>query len=386
MSLSAAMGVAQALDGREAALQATHQALDRIGNTPLALGIILYSQEFPVQNVVTGVSSLLGNTPLWGFSTSMPLTGDGYQPRSVVVALLAGSDIKAQVQFWATVRQGTRAPGEQLFLPVTPGSETSDGLLITADGFGGDIRPFLSGLPGSLRTIVGGLSGGDSYTGKSYQIGGNQSGASGMATAHLQGSFKLGTGLSHGWKDVGFNLQVTQAGGLFVRTLDGVPAAEAYAKYLGYTAKEWVQPPLSELVRLYPLGIEEEDHELSIHAPLRIEGNGSLRMNSPIAEGSTAHLMIGNTQECMQEAQTAAKKALAQLKGAKPVLGLLLMDLAWRHLLVPNTGQEMQAVQAVVGNDLPLAGAYTVGQIAQPKADQPPTLYNQQIQVILFGE
>ena len=48
-------------------------------------------------------------------------------------------------------------------------------------------------------------------------------------------------------------------------------------------------------------------------------------------------------------------------------------------MLVPD------AIQKAVG-DIPLVGAYTFGQIACPLPGMPPQVYNQHIEVILFGE
>ena len=64
MTLIASVGSAQALDGREAGLQATHQALNRLGaNTP-GLGLVIASHQYRAAEVLNGVSSLLGDTPL----------------------------------------------------------------------------------------------------------------------------------------------------------------------------------------------------------------------------------------------------------------------------------------------------------------------------------
>jgi hypothetical protein len=46
MSLNAAVGQAQALDGREAGLQATHQALNHLGTSTPFLGIVIASHQY----------------------------------------------------------------------------------------------------------------------------------------------------------------------------------------------------------------------------------------------------------------------------------------------------------------------------------------------------
>ena len=69
MSIFAAVGSAQALDGREAGLQATHQALNRLGANAPGLAIVISSHQYQAREVLSGVSSLVGDTPMIGFSS-----------------------------------------------------------------------------------------------------------------------------------------------------------------------------------------------------------------------------------------------------------------------------------------------------------------------------
>ena len=66
MTMQAAVGVAQALDGREAGLQAAHQAFNRLGAGTPGLGILIVSHQFQAREVAIGVASLLGDAPLIG--------------------------------------------------------------------------------------------------------------------------------------------------------------------------------------------------------------------------------------------------------------------------------------------------------------------------------
>jgi hypothetical protein len=81
MTLTASIGTGQAIEGREAAIQATHQALDRLESANVSLGIVFASYEFPINSVLGGVASLLSNTPLWGISTTFGCSGIGFWER-----------------------------------------------------------------------------------------------------------------------------------------------------------------------------------------------------------------------------------------------------------------------------------------------------------------
>jgi hypothetical protein len=74
MALKASVGQAQALSGREAGLQATHQALNKLGSGSPGLGFVIASHQYQAREVVSGVSSLLGDTPMIGFSSPVGLS------------------------------------------------------------------------------------------------------------------------------------------------------------------------------------------------------------------------------------------------------------------------------------------------------------------------
>ncbi|NJN80373.1 MAG: hypothetical protein HC797_07835, partial [Anaerolineales bacterium] len=90
MTVLASVGSAQALDGREAGLQATHQALNRLGANAPGLAVVIASHQYQPREVLNGVASLVGDTPMIGFSSPAGLTHQGQHPHSVVVGLLGG--------------------------------------------------------------------------------------------------------------------------------------------------------------------------------------------------------------------------------------------------------------------------------------------------------
>jgi len=383
MALSVAIGSAQALNGREAGLQATHQALNRLGSSTPAFGVVIASHQYQAREVVSGVSGLLGDTPLIGFSSPTGLTNEGVHPNSVVVALMAG-DVKAETHWLPGYAQSARETGAKLLKAISDHKDARAALFF-ADGFNGDADQLCSSLADGSITFAGALASGDLHTGHSYQLAGPQTGNGALAAAILRGDLRVGVGSSHGWKPVGSQFRVTRSRGFWLRTLDGRPASETYAQLFGYPAREWAFPPLSHLARLYPLGVEQGD-QLVVRAPIRVEADGSFRLNAPVRDGADAYLLVGSQVACEAAAQEAAQQAVKQLNGAKPVFALVLVDLAWEMLLKSHPGVEIFAVRDILGADVPLAGGYTLGQIVPGKISPMPQLLNQHIVVIAFGE
>jgi hypothetical protein len=383
MTLTVSIGQAQALNGREAGLQATHQALNRLGSGEPAFALVIPSHQYQAREVVSGVSSLLGDTPMIGFSTSAGLTADGLHSNSVIVVLLGG-DMIAETRWMPGYAQSGRETGAQLSRQASEQGDTR-ALLFFADGFNGDADQLCNAIGDSPFPLTGALSSGDLHTGHSYQIAGPQTGSGALTAAFLRGDLRLGVGSAHGWNPVGSQFRVTRSRGFWLRTLDGRPASETYAQLFGYPARDWAFPPLSHLARLYPLGVEQGD-QLLVRAPIRVEADGSFRMNAPVRDGADAYLLVGSRLSCENAAQQAAQQALQQLEGRKPVFALLLVDIAWEMLLKSHPGTEISAVQDILGKEVPIAGGYTLGQIVPGRDLKVPQLLNQHIVVITFAE
>ena len=140
MTVVASVGHAQALDGREAGLQAAHKALNKIGvNTP-GLAVVISSHQYQAREVLNGVSSLLGDTPMIGFSSPAGLTNDGQHPHSVLVALLSG-DFQVDTSWFPGYAQSGRETAAKITQHVQARVERQSTIFF-ADGFNGDAEQF----------------------------------------------------------------------------------------------------------------------------------------------------------------------------------------------------------------------------------------------------
>jgi len=383
MTFHAAVGQAQALDGRETSLQATHQALNGLGAVAPGLGIVIASHQYQALDVASGVASLLGDAPVIGFSTPAGLTGAGLHSHSVVVAVLSAETLVAQSHWLPGYAQSSRETAAQLDKLIS--DQQTQNVLFFADGLNGDAEQFCNSIDNNAFQIAGSLSSGDLHSGSTYQIAGNQTGTGALSALTISGNLCISVGYAHGWDPVGGHMRVTRSRGFWLRTLDARPASETYADLFGYPAREWAFPPLSHMARLYPLGMEQGD-DLVIRSPIRVEADGSFRMNAPVRDGADAFVLVGSKTSCLKAAQQAAQQALRDLEGVKPVFALVLVDIAWQMLLKATPGAEITAIQEIIGEDVPIAGGYTLGQVIPGKEVAPPSFLNQHIMVMLFGE
>ncbi len=387
MTFLAAVGHAQGLDAREAGMQAANQALNRLDAVTPALCVIIAHHRYDPQLVISGVSSILSNVPTIGFSVSAGLMRAGARSNSVTVALLGGDSLQAETHWFPTYGQASAETATRIMQLIGYEQRPAEHVIVFADGLNGNADEFCSELPAGLR-VLGCLSGGDPQSATSFQIAGTQSGKSGLAAAFLRGNFKLGIGYGHGWHPVGSHFRVTRSRGFWLRTLDGHPASETYAQLFGQPSRDWAFPPLNYMARIYPLAFEQ-DHtdQLLIRSPLRVEADGSFRMNSELRDGSDAYLLVGSPADCLKAAREAAQQAVLALGDSKPVFALIFVDTAWQLLMQARPGDEMQAIREILGENVPLAGGYNVGQIVPPDGiGDRPRFLNQHIVVLVFGE
>ena len=84
-----AIGIGKGLDGREAARTAVQQAFSMLGTARPALAVAFIAQEYNFSEALAGLNSFLGNTPLWGFNTTVPMSLAMGVPTGLLPLLLA---------------------------------------------------------------------------------------------------------------------------------------------------------------------------------------------------------------------------------------------------------------------------------------------------------
>ena len=77
MELIGVVGQSRSLDPREAGSQVARQALDQLGRNTAVAGFVFASVHLPMQQVISGISALLGDLPIGGCSTLAEISAEG---------------------------------------------------------------------------------------------------------------------------------------------------------------------------------------------------------------------------------------------------------------------------------------------------------------------
>lgn len=343
-----------------------------------ALAVVVVPSEYPAEAVRSTLVSELRGVPFFGFSSAGQLHQHRQVDEQIIVAVLAGDGLDVRTAWW---------PGIDGELPtnvresLAPNEDNP--VILAVDGTRADAQALTQLLDG--LHVVGCVTGGEmSHPNENYQLAGEAAGVGGVAGLHISGRVKLGVGMAHGWTPVGLYSKVTQADGLWIRTLDERPAAEFYANLFSIESYDWLSPLLKDMIRMYPLGIEQVGTgEMQICAPVRIEADGSFRMMTSVVPGSTGHVMVGSIMECERAIRQACSQALAALGNAQPVLAVVCVDVAWKTIFESEPTRIPRIMSDALGIDIPVVGGYSLGQIMTP--DRAPQVLNQHFEVILIG-
>ncbi|KKW10346.1 MAG: hypothetical protein UY50_C0037G0002 [Parcubacteria group bacterium GW2011_GWA2_49_9] len=360
MSIQASVGIAQGEDSYTVGANACQDAFDRLGTSDPSVVLVFSSVEYDQEKMLQGVRSVSKNALLVGCSTAGEITTAGPAKRhSVTVMALTSDAISFFAGIGENIARGATEAGKVAADSVKKQAQNGklDAFIMLPDvlvGNGADIvRGALQSL-GSHFPIVGGAAGDDFEFKKTYQYLNDVVHSGAVIGLGLQGTFKMGIGVKHGWIPVGTPKKVTKSNGAV----------------------------------LHELGSEE----MLIRDPITVDEKGSITCAAEIPEGSDIRLMIGSREEAVKVAKVAAENALAQLDGGKPKAIIIFNCIARNKLFGERSGEEIDAIQEALGKDVPLIGFYTYGEQAPLGGEVRniekcnPAFHNETVVIFVLGE
>jgi hypothetical protein len=231
----------------------------------------------------------------------------------------------------------------------------SDGLLVN----GTDLAIGLHNKLPKDVSVTGGLVG-DSANFKKTVVGLDKTAESGKIVAiGLYGSeIMVAYGSLGGWDDFGPSRTITKSEGNVLFEFDGQPALELYKKYLGDKAAEL---PGSGL--LFPLSLNIDGVEI-VRTLLAIdEEKQSMTFAGTIPQGVQAKLMKANFDRLVDGAGDAAGLTTNRIAKDQAELAILVSCVGRKLILGERIEDELDAVQSVLGEEIPMTGFYSYGEL-----------------------
>ena len=174
---------------------------------------------------------------------------------------------------------------------------------------------------------------------------------------------RLGVGVGHGWEEAAEALRVTEADGLRLIGLNGLPAVEAFQAHAAAVGVAFdPEHPLPFFLHNI-LGIETAAG-YQLRMPLSVDKAGVVHCAAEVPVGSRVRIMRSTVAASLLAVERATAEALASIGDRKPGVALFFDCAATRIRIGDDYTLELDAVRNRL-SDLPMVGCVTHGQIAR---------------------
>lgn len=242
-------------------------------------------------------------------------------------------------------------------------------VLVFTDGLSQRIAAFIDGLYtifGLEINYIGGGAGSLSFKQKPCII--TNEGLKEDVTVLAALNLESGVGVSHGWRSISGPYKVTESERNTVKTLDWRPAFEVYAEVVeNHSGLRFAAMDFFEIARAYPFGISKMGAERVVRDPVSLQDDEQLVCVGEVPEGSLVHILHGQSDNLVEAAGQALRKAEDDVPDhVTPGLGLF-MDCVSRVLFLRDEFPVELSAVALPGMEV--VGACTLGEIANSGTD-----------------
>ena len=366
--IKAGTGTSNNPDSLKAGAEACEKAMEQAGGKA-SLIIVFSSITYDQKKMLQGVRSISKKVPLVGCSDAGEITNKGPTFKQLAVMALYSDDIEFSIGIGKGTEKNSQKSGAMAAKEVKKKAKKIPSLfMMFLDGLAENGAAAVRGAQSVLGKnfpIVGGSAGDDFLFNKTYEYCNDQVLTNSVVGVGFSGKFSFGVGVRHGWEPIGLPMKATKSQGGKLIEVDNRPALSIYEDYFGKKAEELIKEPIAKLAYTYPLGMSVEGSpEFLIRDVVVANKKGEITCAAEIPQGSEIRLMLGDREKAIKAAKEAADGALNQLKKSKPKVIFIFNCIARYKLLGSRIGDEIAAVQRVLGKDTPLIGFYTYGELA----------------------
>jgi methyl-accepting chemotaxis protein len=361
-----------------AAAKIREELFAQLGGAPPVLVVVFASTEQPLGEVVRHLRPTLGGALLLGASTAGEFTERGDAKGATCAFALAG-DYKV---FAGMGKNLKAAPAKAVTAALcdlpreVPGYAHRTGILLLDPlaGNGEEVTLLTAFQLGADEPLAGGAAGDDLHMKATHVSCGSEAASDAMVVAQIFSKQPLGIGVCHGHAPLSEPLRVTRASGNVVQELDGRPAwdvwlerTRAHAQSRGVDLAKMTRAEEGAYFLRYEAGVEAGT-AFKIRAPLSRSDDGAISFACGVPEGTVLRITESEPERQVASAREAARRARAQLGGARAA-GALVFDCICRNLILgAEFSTAVQGMSAELGG-APLAGFETYGEIALDAGD-----------------
>lgn len=358
------------------------------GATPRA-GILFGAWDIDHQALVAAVRRHYPGIELAGATTAGEMSSViGFSEDSVALAVFAADSVEITAGIGGNLRADpTGATREAVTMARSRATQPSRLCLVMPTIGGAEAGQILDGLRAALGPGVPVVGGGASPEDpaaplgqtESRQIANDEVAHDSIAILLFSGDLSFSFGVETGWQGVGPRGVVTRVSPEGVLAIDGLPAIDFYARYLGTG-----QPPIANPLAVFEGGGSDRFY---LRTPVNWDPEtGRVGFFGAVPEGATVQITVAGTEQIFEGARASMQDALAAFPAGKtPDAALLYSCATRRFLLGTRVGRELEMVRDLLGSSIPIAGMYCLGEIAPMASPDRTQFHNATMVSVLLG-
>ncbi|MFO7808689.1 FIST signal transduction protein [Guyparkeria sp.] len=179
----------------------------------------------------------------------------------------------------------------------------------------------------------------------------------------LDGASALAVG--HGWQTIDPDHRITLVSGNVIREIDDRNAFAVYREIVDqHSAMAIDADNFFEIAQAFPFGINKLGGEMVVRDPIAVTEDGALVCVGELSEGDFVNILTADANQLVWAAGETAARAVQLTKNTQPEVALLFDCISRALFMKTHFHAEVDAIEAVVGADVPVCGALVLGEIA----------------------
>lgn len=359
-------------DSYKAGQEAASEAVTRHGGVPDIL-IVFGACRFDHRKLLAGIRSITGDIPMVGGTTAGEISTSGFSKQSAVIMALSSPILDFTTSIGLNMSKDEKACSVSLARKIRRKKAVKNAvsLLIFPNGMGGDGVKVIEGLHQVMGTnieIIGGYLGDDERFENTFQYYNGKVYKDAIPALLISGEngFETGIGVRSGFESIGNRFYCTDSENNIVKKFDEERALDLYREFLG----EERSKRLPGICLEYPFGLIDEKVSIAgkdyfqLRCGLTVDREeGTITLAASIPKGSALTITTASRGEIINGAKLAALQAREALKNTVPQAILMLSCVGRKLVLGRRTQEEVDAVKEILGEDVPIIGFYTYGEI-----------------------
>ena len=352
-------------------------------------GIIFGAWDIDHQALVSGVRGHYPGIELAGATTAGEMSSViGFSEDSVALAIFASDAVEITAGIGTNLLDDPAGATSRAVATARSKATLPSRLCLVMPTIGGtEAATIFDGLRLRLGPGVPIIGGGASPEDPAAPLGATQSSQivnddvthDSIAILLFSGDLDFSFGVETGWQGVGPRGIVTRTSPEGVLEIDGKPAIDFYARYLGTG-----QPPIANPLAVFEGGGSDRFY---LRTPVNWDPQtGRVAFFGTVPDGAEVQITVAGTEQIFEGARASMQDALAAFPAGKtPDAALLYSCATRRYLLGTRVGREFEMVRDVLGPSVPIAGMYCLGEIAPMTSPDRTQFHNATMVSVLLG-